>query len=150
MDDKSSEKNVLKVIRIDVLTASPKYNNLNENESDIHLPDIPILSFELENGSTFMMSSIPTHIAIEIARVLTGVKEVDSRLTIADLVSEVCVVKKVVIDAIVPYSNAYQATIEIQLEGSDGTLHYQMVPSHSVLVALLNNAPIYIAQELLK
>ncbi|MHA1304035.1 MAG: hypothetical protein ACTSQE_09780 [Candidatus Heimdallarchaeaceae archaeon] len=150
MDNSSTEKDqdLLKVIRIDVLTATPNIRTDNRDIIDF-LPEIPLLSFELENGSSFMMSSIPKHIAFEIARVLSGIREVDSRLSVADLVSEICIVKKVVIDAIVPFSNAYQASVEIELEGVEGVLHFQMIPSHSVLIGLLTNAPIYVSRFLL-
>lgn len=147
-DSKEEHVDLLKVIRIDVLTATPNMQNSEIEQLDF-FSEIPLLNFELEDGSNFLMSSIPRHIAIEIAKILSNIKEVDSRLTIADLVSEICIINKVVIDAIVPYSNAYQASVEIKLEGVEGSLHFQMIPSHSVLLGLLNNAPIYIAKSLL-
>ncbi|GAH55800.1 unnamed protein product, partial [marine sediment metagenome] len=114
----SSDNELLKVIRVDVLTASPDIFTSEEETTGKHYAEIPLLNFELENGENFLMTSIPVSIAIEIAKKLNGVESADSRLTVAELVPELCVVERVIIDSVVPYSTAYQASIEIRRANS--------------------------------
>ena len=146
----AEEPELFKVIRVDVLTASPDIFSSDEEANRGHYAVIPLLNFELENGENFLMTSIPVYIAIEIARKLYGVEGGDSRITIAELIPEICVVEKVVIDSIIPYSNAYQATIEIRLEGFSELQRFQMIPSHATLLALIAGAQIYVSNSLIK
>ncbi len=147
----SAEKpKLFKVIRVDVLTASPDIFSSDEEANRGQYAEIPLLNFELENGENFLMTNIPVSIAIEIARKLNGVEGGDSRLTIAELVPEICVVDRVVIDSIIPYSNAYQATVEIRLEGFSELQHFQMIPSHATLLALIAGAEIYVSNSVIR
>lgn len=149
-DDLSTDNDeFLKVIRIDVLTASPDIFTADEKITGRSNGEIPLLNFELENGENFLMTSIPVSIAIEIARKLDGIESADSRLTIADLIPELCIVERVIIDSIVPYSTAYQASIEIRLEGFKEIQRFQMIPSHATLLSLVTNAPIYVSKSVI-
>ena len=95
------------------------------------------------------MTSIPAAIAVDIARRLNGIEGTDARLTIGELVPEICIVEKITIDSIVPYSNAYQATVDIRLEGFSEVHHFQMIPSHATLLAIISNSDIYVSDNLL-
>ena len=152
MEEGSStdEGELFKVIKIDVLTASPDIFTSEEDAKQGYYAEIPLINFELENGEHFLMASIPVSIAIEIARKLNGVESSDSRLTIAELVPEVCLIDRIVIDSIVPFSNAYQATVEIKLEGFSDIQRFQMIPSHATLLALISGAQIFISDSLIK
>lgn len=142
----ANDDELLKVIRIDVLTASPDIFSAEEEPTGKHYAEIPLLNFELENGENFLMTSIPVSIAIEIAKRLNGVESADSRLTVAELVPELCVVERVIIDSIVPYSTAYQASIEIRLEGVNEIQRFQMIPSHATLLSLVAGSQMYISK----
>ena len=128
MEENSSSEAIElhKVIKIDVLTASPDIFTTEEEVNNAHFTEIPLLNFELENGENFLMTSIPVSIAVDIARRLNGIEGTDARLTIGELVPEICIVEKIIIDSIVPYSNAYQASVEIRLEGFSEIHHFQM------------------------
>lgn len=146
----SSESQELhKVIKIDVFTASPDVFNNEEGGNGAYFAEMPLLNFELENGEHFLMTSIPASIAVDIARRLNGIEGTDSRLTIGELIPEICIVDKIIIDSIVPYSNAYQATVEIRLEGFSEIHRFQMIPSHATLLALIANSEIYVSDDLL-
>lgn len=146
----TEEPELFKVIRVDVLTASPDIFVSEDETSRGQYAEIPLLNFELENGENFLMTNIPVSIAIEIARKLNGVEGGDSRLTIAELIPEICVVDRVVIDSIIPYSNAYQATVEIRLEGFSELQRFQMIPSHATLLALIAGAHIFVSNSVIK
>ena len=146
----AEEPKLFKVIRVDVLTASPDIFASEEEPNRGQYAEIPLLNFELENGENFLMTNIPVSIAIEIARKLNGVEGGDSRLTIAELIPEVCVVDRVVIDSIIPYSNAYQATVEIRLEGFSELQRFQMIPSHATLLALISGTQIYVSNSVIR
>jgi len=146
----SEEFKLLKVIKVDVLTASPDIPLAEEEESRGYFPEIPLLNFELENGENFLMTNIPVSIAIEIARKINAVEGADSRLTIAELVPEICVIDKIIIDSVIPYSNAYQATVEIRLEGFSEIQRFQLIPSHATLLALIAGTDIYVSSSLIK
>ena len=152
MDEKSSseESKLYKVIKIDVLTASPDIFSIEEESTRGQYVEIPLLNFELEDGENFLMTNIPVSIAIDIARQINGIESADSRLTIAEIIPEICIIERVVIDSIIPYSNAYQATVDIRLEGFSDVQHFQMIPSHATLLALIANADIFIAETLIK
>ena len=150
VNSSSEETKLFKVIGVDVLSASPDIFTSEEDKNMIEYADIPLLNFELENGENFLMANIPVSIALEISRIIGGIEGNDSRLTIAELIPEICVVEKIIIDSIIPYSNAYQATVEIRLEGFSEVQHYQMVPSHATLLALLANADIYVSENIIR
>lgn len=145
----SNDSELLKVIRIDVLTASPDIFASEEEPIGKHYAEIPLLNFELENGENFLMTNIPVSIAIEIAKKLNGVESADSRLTVAELVPELCVVERVIIDSVVPYSTAYQASIEVRLEGFNEIQRFQMVPSHATLLSLVADSQMYISKSVI-
>ncbi len=138
-------KDLLKVIAVDIMTTTADIFD-GEETKQIDLPEIPLLNFELENGKNFIMTNIPLYIAIDIVRKLSGIEKQDSRLSLAEIIPELCVIKKVIIDSIVPFSTAYQATVEITLEGFSETVNFQMIPSHATLLALLSDAPIYVSK----
>ncbi|MHA1345073.1 MAG: hypothetical protein ACTSVO_12790 [Candidatus Heimdallarchaeaceae archaeon] len=145
----TNDDELLKVIRIDVLTASPDIFSPEEEATGKYYAEIPLLNFELENGENFLMTSIPVSIAIEIAKKLNGVESADSRLTAAELIPELCIVERVIIDSIVPYSTAYQASIEIRLEGFNEIQRFQMIPSHATLLSLVAGCQIYISRSVI-
>ncbi|MHA1219915.1 MAG: hypothetical protein ACTSO5_14730 [Candidatus Heimdallarchaeaceae archaeon] len=146
----SEDIKLFKVINIDVLTASPDVFTAEKDPSGIEFAEMPLLNFELENGENFLMANIPISIAIDISRVIGGVNGNDSRLTLAELIPEICVVEKIIIDSIIPYSNAYQATVEIRLEGFSDVQHFQMIPSHATLLGLIANADIYVSDNVIR
>lgn len=145
----SEDKDVYRAIQIEVLTASPDIFASEEESKRGRFTEIPLLSFELENGENFLMANIPVSIAIEIASRLNNLESNDSRLTIAELIPEVLIVEKVVIDSVVPYSTTYQATVTIRLEGFSEVQHFQMIPSHATLLAIIADTPIYVSKSIL-
>ncbi len=145
----SEDEEVYRAIQIEVLTVSPDIITSEEESKRGRLTEIPLLSFELENGENFLMANIPVSIAIEIASRLNNLESNDSRLTIAELIPEVLIVEKVVIDSVVPYSTTYQATVTIRLEGFSEIQHFQMVPSHATLLAIIADTPIYVSKSVL-
>ena len=152
MENSSSSDNtkLFKVISVDVLSASPDIFTDEGGKNMSEYMDIPLLNFELENGENFLMANIPISIALNISRIIGGIEGNDSRLTLAELIPEICVVEKIIIDSIIPYSNAYQATVEIRLEGFSDVQHYQMIPSHATLLALLANADIFVSDNIIR
>ncbi len=145
----SSDDELLKVIRVDVLTASPDIFSSEEEPTGKHYAEIPLLNFELENGENFLMTNIPVSIAIEIEKKLNGVESADSRLTAAELVPELCIVERVIIDSVVPYSTAYQASVEIRLEGFNEIQRFQMIPSHATLLSLVAGSEMFVAKSVI-
>ncbi len=146
----SEDTKLFKVISVDVLSASPDIFTAEEDRNMMEYTDIPLLNFELENGENFLMANIPVSIALNISRIIGGIEGNDSRLTLAELIPEICVVEKIIIDSIIPYSNAYQATVELRLEGFSDVQHYQMIPSHATLLALLANADIFVSENIIR
>ena len=145
----SEDEEVYRAIQIEVLTASPDVFASEEESKRGRFTEIPLLSFELENGENFLMANIPVSIAIEITSRLNNLESNDSRLTIAELIPEVLIVEKVVIDSVVPYSTTYQATVTIRLEGFSEVQHFQVIPSHATLLAIIADAPIYVSKSVL-
>ncbi len=132
----------LRVINVQVLTLS------NPEEQETGLGSMPFLRFELEDGSYFIMAGIPPDTALHISRYIHNIPVKDSRLQIHDLVHEIAVVEKVEIDSMVPFSDVYQATIYLEVEGFSRPLRFQMVPSHATLLAVSSGAPIFVAKNL--
>jgi len=133
----------LKVINMQILTIATRDG----------VPDArsrPYLRFEMENGQEFMMNGIPQDIALGISMELNEITTNDSRMTIQDIVGELALVEKVEIDLVVPDTTVYQSTIYLLPEGFERTISYTMVPSHATLLAVLNDAPIYVSKQLVK
>ena len=132
--------NLLLVEKIQVLTlANP------QKGEDINLP---FLRFLLENGGHFVMSMVPQEIAFAVSKHLSKAENADSRLKIHDLVSQLAVIQKVEIDCIIPGTSVYHATITLTPEGFKRPINYPMIPSNATLLAVLNEAPIYISKSL--
>lgn len=134
----------IKAINIQVLTlASPD-----------GIPDErmrPLLRLEMIDGRDFMMSGIPTETAYNISFELSMQESQDQRLQIHNIVGQLALVEKVEIDFIVPGTEVYQATIYMKPEGFDTkTITFSMIPSNAILLAVANDAPIYVAEDLIK
>ncbi len=109
---------------------------------------LPFLRFILENGRDFLMSMIPVDIAVAISAHQSKEVDKDSRLRIYDLVGQLAVVDRVEIDATVPGTSVYQATIWLTPEGFERSVAFSMIPSNATLLAVVNDAPIYVSQRL--
>lgn len=131
----------LKADKIQVLT-------LASRDKELESQTLPFLRFLLENKSEFVMSMIPRDIAIAISMHISGTEVNDSRLRIHDLVGELALVEKVEIDSVIPGTGVYQATITVTPEGFSNSLSFQMIPSNATLLAVINDAPIYISSRL--
>ena len=110
----------------------------------------PLIRFELEDGRIFIMAGIPQNIALNLSLAMNDIKTQDSRLQIHEIVGQLALIEKVEIDLVLPNTDVYQATIYLTPEGFEHKLEYQMVPSHATLLAVLNDAPIYIADTLIQ
>ena len=128
----------LRVMNIEILTGGPDEGVIMDT----------FLKFELEDGRSFIMSSIPTDIALEIHQYIHEIPNPDSRYRLSTLINEIAMINKVVIDSVVPMTQAYQATLELTLEGVSRTLQFPMIPSHATLLASVAGAPIYVSKEL--
>jgi len=133
----------LRVINIQIVTLATR-DGVPAQEAN------PLLRFELESGDDFMMSGIPTDIATSISVELNDYDTKDSRLQIADLVGELAIVEKVEIDLLVPQTTVYQSTVYLMPEGFERTISFTMVPSHATLLAILNDAPIFVSRQLVE
>ncbi|MHA2090065.1 MAG: hypothetical protein ACW98K_04330 [Candidatus Kariarchaeaceae archaeon] len=133
----------IKVINVQILTLATREGIPDERAK-------PILRFELEDGREFFMINIPNDIAINLSLHINDQPSPDSRLQIHELIGELTLVKTVEIDMTIPGQDVYQATIELVPEGFERALRFQMIPSHATLLAVLNDAPIFIADELVK
>ena len=131
----------IKVLNTQILTLASRDGVLDDRAK-------PIIRFELADGREFFMVNIPFDIARNIAAFLTDQISADSRLQIHELIGELCLVEKVEIDLLLPGQDVYQATISLQPEGFERKVTYQMIPSHATLLAVLNEAPIFVADEL--
>lgn len=135
--------NFLKVIDVQILTLATREGVPDQRSR-------PYLKFELESGEEFIMSSIPMDIARSLSMELNNIQTNDSRLEIHDLVKELSVVEKVEVDVVVPQTSVYQSTIYLTPEGFERSLQFQMVPSHATLLAVINDAPIFVSEALVK
>lgn len=131
----------LKVIDVQILTLATRDGVPDQRAR-------PLLRFELEDGREFLMSGIPQDIALNLSMELNSIQSNDTRMQIQDLVSELSLVEKVEIDLVVPNTDVYQATISIVPEGFERSIQYQMVPSHATLLAVINEAPIFVSDAL--
>lgn len=132
----------LKVINVQILTLATREGLPDENAK-------PILRFELEDAREFFMVNIPFDIARNIAAHITDQTSSDSRLQVHELINELALVEKIEIDVLLPGQDVYQATINLVPEGFERAITLQMIPSHATLLAVVNEAPIFIADELI-
>ncbi|OLS24563.1 MAG: hypothetical protein HeimC2_22080 [Candidatus Heimdallarchaeota archaeon LC_2] len=132
----------IKVINVQILTLATREGLPDENAK-------PILRFELEDAREFFMVNIPFDIARNIAAHITDQSSSDSRLQVHELINELALVEKIEIDLLLPGQDVYQATINLVPEGFERGITLQMIPSHATLLAVVNDAPIFIADELI-
>ena len=132
----------VKVINVQILTLATREGLPDENAK-------PILRFELEDAREFFMVNIPFEIARNIAAHITDQSSSDSRLQVHELINELALVEKIEIDLLLPGQDVYQATINLVPEGFERGITLQMIPSHATLLAVVNDAPIFIADELI-
>jgi len=137
------EESFFKVINYQILTLATR-DGLPDDRSH------PILRFELEDGREFQMMGIPREVAYNLSLYLQSSEISDSRLQIHDLVGQLAIIEKVEIDVLMPGSSLFQATVKLLPEGFERSVEFQMVPSHATLLAILNDAPIFIAKELIE
>ncbi|MHA2252341.1 MAG: hypothetical protein ACXAD7_18390 [Candidatus Kariarchaeaceae archaeon] len=133
----------IKVINVQILTLATREGIPDERAK-------PILRFELEDAREFFMMNIPSEIAINLSLHINNQPSPDSRMQIHELIGELALIDRVEIDMFVPGQEVYQATIELIPEGFERSIRFQMIPSHATLLAVLNDAPIFIADELIK
>ena len=133
----------LQVINIQILTAANREGVPDQRSR-------PFLRFELEDGSDFIMSGIPQDIAYNLSLELNKIDSKDSRLQIQDIVGELAIVDKVEIDIVVPKTSVYQSTVYLIPEGFERSVSYSMVPSHATLLAVMNDAPIFVSEQLVE
>lgn len=133
----------IKVIDVQILTLATSDGLPDERAK-------PILRFELDDARQFFMVNIPSDIAFNLSIHINDQPSPDSRLQIHELIGELAIVNKVEIDMFVPGQDVYQATVELIPEGFERSIRLQMVPSHATLLAVVNDAPIFIEEELVK
>ncbi len=116
----------------------------------------PIIELKLENNDNFRLMGIPYDIALEIWSLLrrkSGYRRRrDPRLSISELFCEIAEVEYIVITDILPELGVYVADAYIKIRDSNNSgriVKYKMIPSHAILLALLNNADIYVDKKLL-
>ena len=134
------KEEMLQVIKIEILVESKESGSIR----DIYL------RFLLENGQLFLMSNIPPDIAFELSISLEGNKHQDSRHRLSSLINELALVKSVIIDAVVPMSSTYQATVELLLDGTNNLQRYHLIPSHATLLAVQAKADIFVSKNLVE
>ena len=133
----------LKVINVQILTLASRDGVPDQRTR-------PMLRFELESGEEFIMTGIPQDIAISISMQINSMESQESRLQVHDLVSELAIIEKIEIDTVVPQTTVYQSTIYLKPEGFERTMQFSMVPSHATLLAVLNDAPIFVSRALVE
>lgn len=117
----------------------------------------PIIELKLENNKQLRLMGIPYDIALEIWFHLKNRKNKkkhkprrDPRLTISELVCEIARIDRVVISDILPDLGVYVANVYLKVDGEKEVIEFTMIPSHAILLALLGDADIYVAEKLLK
>ena len=133
----------VKVIDVQVLTLASR-EGIPEDKIR------PLIRFELEDGREFLMAGIPHEIAFNLSLAMNNMETQDSRIQIHELVGQLAVIEKVEIDLVLPNTDVYQATIYLTMEGFQKQLTFQMIPSHATLLAVLNDAEIFVADTLVK
>jgi bifunctional DNase/RNase len=137
----------LRILKIDVFTIQA-----SETPS---FQDIGI-ACHLENGQTFIMTSIPPDIALEILRMMQLSKNTDPRKSISEFLA--CIpeveavlkrsIKDIVIDSRDPKKGYYSATIT--LGNDEKQRRVKVIPSHAILVSLLSGVDIYVDDKLIQ
>ena len=135
--------NYIKAINIQVLTLANPDGIPDERMR-------PILRLEMTDGRDFLMHGIPTETAYNISFELSMQESGDQRMQIHNLVGQLALIEKVEIDFIVPGTEVYQATIYITPEGFQTQLQFQMIPSNAILLAVANEADIFVAEQLIQ
>jgi len=117
----------------------------------------PIIELKLENNENLRLMGIPYDIALEIWTLLkrkSGYRyRHDPRLSISQLFCEIARVEYIVITDILPDLGVYVADVYVKVKDSNDSEKvnkFKMIPSHAILLALLNNADIYVAKKLLR
>jgi bifunctional DNase/RNase len=96
------------------------------------------------------MAGIPHEIAFNLSLAMNNMETQDSRMQIHELVGQLAVIQKIEIDLVLPNTDVYQATIYLTMEGFQKQVTFQMIPSHATLLAVLNEAEIFVADTLVK
>jgi len=143
--EKDNMMNSLQVLDIEVL-----FPTAGRNVRTGLMPGLPVLRLYLEDGSDFVMGSIPTDTAIAILQKIQSKSNMDSRYSCPDVLCELTQVEAVTIDCLVPRSNAFAATLQLRVEGFASEMKFQMIPSQAVLVALTADAPIFVSNDLIE
>jgi len=114
----------------------------------------PIIELKLENNKQLRLMGIPYDIALEIWFHLKSKKKYksrrDPRLSISELMCEIAKVDQVIINDILPDLGVYVADVYLKVDGEKDLARFKMIPSHAILLALLSEADIYVAERLLK
>lgn len=115
----------------------------------------PLLQFKLENGKTFRMSGIPTHVAVEIKQIIDERQgeestQKDPRVPLSALVNEIIDVKRVKVSQILSDLGVYIAEIDYRKkgEGEKNVFTMKMIPSHALLAAMRGETSIYVSKDL--
>jgi len=140
MSGKEQSDEFLEVVGIDILAGGPDEHTISDT----------FLRFKLEDQRQFIMSGIPSEIAFELHQHISDMPIQDSRFRLSTLIGELAVVKKVTIDSVVPTTSAYQATIELVIDGLNRPMIFPMVPSHATLLAVVAGAPVFVSRELVE
>ncbi|MBS7643116.1 bifunctional nuclease family protein [Candidatus Bathyarchaeota archaeon] len=137
----------LRILKIDVFTV--------QASETLPFPDIGIACY-LENGQTFIMTSIPPDIALEILRMMQLSKNTDPRKSISEFLA--CIpevetvlkraIKDIVIDYRDPKKGYYSATIT--LGNDEKQKQVKVIPSHAILISLISGVNIYVDDKLIQ
>ena len=130
----------IRVTKVQVLTIARKMAEFDRS--------LPFLRFLLENGGEFMISMVPREIALAVSLHLSSKFVEDSRLRIYDLVGQLAIIHKVEIDSMIPGTSVYDSKVVLTPEGFSSPVTFSMIPSNATLIAVLNEAPIYISRRL--
>jgi len=136
----------LRVLKIDVFT-------MQASEA-LPFQDIGV-ACHLENGQTFVMTSIPSDIALEILKMTQRSKGADPRKSISEVLASIPevetvlqrTVKDIIIDSCDHKKGYYSATIT--LGNDEKQRQVKVIPSHAILVSLLSGIDIYVNDKLI-
>lgn len=115
----------------------------------------PMIELVLEDDRTLKLMGIPHDIAIEIWLITNNKpykSKKDYRLSLAELVTQLGTIERVVISDVVPDLGVYVANVDIKIGNGDSAkkITVKMIPSHAILLALKSKADIYVAEKLIK
>lgn len=139
-------------------TTEPLPSKIAKNPAAIAALSQPLLEFKLANKKKFRMSGIPTHIAVEIQRILkkkeAEEEEVnqDPRSPLSVLVDKTIEIKRVRITRILSDLGVYLAEIDFKSKTTEKEKlrSMDMIPSHALLAAIRGSKSIYVAKKLLE